>query len=301
MRDEIKRSPLFYVGDKYKLMEEIRGHFPTSIGRLIEPFVGGGSVFMNTRATSYLLNDIDPYVIELHRMLTSYRGRRRELYNELERIIRLYGLSYTYVEDVIPNELKEQHPKTYIARYNKDAYLRMRSDYNRSQERDPIHLYLLLIYGFNRMLRFNSRGDFNIPVGNVDFNSNTRKALDDYLDKVERSEIAWYALDYRAFFKEIEPQSDDLIYLDPPYLITHSEYNKLWGETEERELYLLLDDLCDKGIQWALSNVAIYKGVENTTLTEWASKYRSTSIKSNYISYHDNTIKKFDEVLITNY
>ena len=89
MRDEIKRSPLFYVGDKYKLMEEIRGHFPTSIGRLIEPFVGGGSVFMNTRATSYLLNDIDPYVIELHRMLTSYRVRAN--YPPLWAILHLCG------------------------------------------------------------------------------------------------------------------------------------------------------------------------------------------------------------------
>ena len=48
MTNEIVRSPLFYVGDKYKLIKEIRSHFPSTIGRLIEPFVGGGSVFMNT-------------------------------------------------------------------------------------------------------------------------------------------------------------------------------------------------------------------------------------------------------------
>ena len=69
MKDGIGRSPMFYVGDKYKLIAEIRTHFPNHIGRLIEPFVGGGSVMMNVTADSYLLNDIDTHVIGLHRML----------------------------------------------------------------------------------------------------------------------------------------------------------------------------------------------------------------------------------------
>lgn len=47
MRNGIYRSPMFYVGDKYKLIREIRTHFPDHINRLIEPFVGGGSVMMN--------------------------------------------------------------------------------------------------------------------------------------------------------------------------------------------------------------------------------------------------------------
>lgn len=42
MRNGIARSPLFYVGDKYKLVKEIKTHFPNNIKRLIEPFVGGG-------------------------------------------------------------------------------------------------------------------------------------------------------------------------------------------------------------------------------------------------------------------
>ena len=50
MKDEIVRSPLFYVGDKYKLMREIRSHFPQQIGRLIEPFVGGGSFSTSFRS-----------------------------------------------------------------------------------------------------------------------------------------------------------------------------------------------------------------------------------------------------------
>ena len=61
-----------------------------------------------------------------------------------------------------------------LAKYNKEAYYKMRSDFNNDKD-DMMLLYMLLIYGFNRMLRFNSKGDFNLPVGNVDFNKNVVK------------------------------------------------------------------------------------------------------------------------------
>ena len=75
MKNGIARSPLFYVGDKYKLIREIKTHFPDNIGRLIEPFVGGGSVFMNVEAEEYLLNDLDRFVIAIHQMVGGYIGR----------------------------------------------------------------------------------------------------------------------------------------------------------------------------------------------------------------------------------
>ena len=42
MKKRIVRSPLFYVGDKRKLISQIMTYFPNHIDRLIEPFVGGG-------------------------------------------------------------------------------------------------------------------------------------------------------------------------------------------------------------------------------------------------------------------
>ena len=83
MKDGIARSPLFYVGDKYKLIKEIRTHFPPAIKRFIEPFVGGGSVFLNVEAEKYLLNDIDQNVISIHQMLCSYSYRQNEFFESL--------------------------------------------------------------------------------------------------------------------------------------------------------------------------------------------------------------------------
>ena len=264
MKNGIARSPLFYVGDKYKLVREIRTHFPAHINRLIEPFVGGGSVMMNVDADGYLLNDINSYVINLHRMLQGYIGREGEFMNELYTIIDEYELSLSLRSDVVPKDMKVANPKTYYARYNKAGYQRMKADFINGGQQDMRRLYLLLIYGFNHMLRFNGKGQFNLPVGNVDFNQNVQDALTDYFRLLSQKRVEWHNEDYRQFLGDTDYQPGDFVYLDPPYLITFSEYNKLWNDDTERDLLALLDNLNERGINFAISNVTHYRGLTNT-------------------------------------
>lgn len=300
-KEKINRSPLFYVGDKHKLIEEIKGHFPPSINRFFEPFVGGGSVFLNIEADEYFLNDIDAHVIELHNFLCSYINREDDFFKLIFSIIDKYHLSCSYQKDVVPAELKQQYKKTYYSRFNKLNYNKLKEHYNCSSKREPAELYMLLIYGFNRMLRFNKGGDFNIPVGNVDFNKNVYDALCGYFKVNAHRSINWTALDFKVFLDKEEWEENDFVYLDPPYLITFSEYNKLWNEQIENDLLSIIDELNDKNVRFAISNVTHYKGKENTLFLNWANKYNVHKIASNYISYHDNTIKNFTEVLVTNY
>ncbi len=300
-KEKVNRSPLFYVGDKYKLVTEIKSHFPGHIRQFVEPFVGGGSVFLNVEAQNYILNDLDPYVIALHKYLYLYVGREESFFNEIFEIIDHYGMSCSYRHDDIPQELKDTFKKTYFARYNKDGFNQLKEDFNLAHSYDIRYLYILLIYGFNRMLRFNRHGEYNLPVGNVDFNQNTYDALKNYFKEVKKKQIAWHNLDFETFFMTLNLNEDDLVYLDPPYLITFSEYNKYWNDGTEHKLLALLDRLTEGNIKFAISNVTIYKGRENRIFTEWSRNYNTHTIKSNYISYHDNTIKKFNEVLITNY
>ncbi|MCA6073010.1 MAG: DNA adenine methylase, partial [Endomicrobium sp.] len=56
MPNIIKRSPLFYIGDKYKLLKQLLPLFPARINNFYEPFIGGGSVFLNVSANGYILN-----------------------------------------------------------------------------------------------------------------------------------------------------------------------------------------------------------------------------------------------------
>ena len=153
------------------------------------------------------------------------------------------------------------------------------------------------------MIRFNRNGDFNLPVGNVDFNPNVDKAIRDYFSLVQEKNITWSNKDFESFVSKLDLNQDDLVYLDPPYLITFSEYNKLWNEQTEERLLRLLDTLNEHGVKFALSNVINYKGRVNELLLNWTKdrKYNLHPIKSNYISYHDNTINSFNDVLITNF
>ena len=151
------------------------------------------------------------------------------------------------------------------------------------------------------MLRFNSKGEFNVPVGNVDFNDNVKNSLIDYFDFVKRRKIKLFNLDFKKFLKNIDFEKDDFVYLDPPYLISSSEYNKLWNEEKEKELLSFLDDLNSKGVKFAISNIILHKGNENLIFLNWMKKYKVYKIKSNYISYHNNGIKKIEEVLVVNY
>ena len=295
-----RRSPFFYVGDKFKLVPQLKENFPNDIDRFIEPFCGGGSVFLNTEAKKYLLNDIDTYMIRLHQFLIASSSQQDIFLEQLKLNIEKYNLSATFMGRDIPKEYRKEFVKTYFAKYNKDAYVRMRSDFN-DEKNDMMLLYMLLIYGFNRMLRFNAKGDFNLPVGNVDFNKNVVDALNSYFDYVKDKNIQLFNMDFQDFIEKVQPTSKDLVYLDPPYLITFSEYNKLWNEDSEIRLINYLDELNARGIRFAVSNVLWHRKRYNGTFNMWAQKYNIVKIKSNYISFNDNTEKDTYEVLVKNY
>jgi hypothetical protein len=236
----------------------------------------------------------------LHEFLVSYSDCQDDFWNILERDIEKYGLSATYMGKDVPQELRKEFAKTYFAKYNKEAYMKLRADFNENKT-DMMLLYMLLIYGFNRMLRFNRKGNFNLPVGNVDFNQNVVNAVNAYFEYVKDRDIEFYNMDFQDFVNNADPTENDFVYLDPPYLITFSEYNKLWDEDCEMRLIHFLDELNAKGVRFAVSNVLWHRKRYNGTFNEWAQQYNIVRIQSNYISYHDNTEKDSYEVLVKNY
>lgn len=115
------------------------------------------------------------------------------------------------------------------------------------------------------------------------------------------SKVNLTSLNFEEFIDNQTIGTDDFLYFDPPYLITFSDYNKLWDPKEEKRLYDLLDRLNQRGVKWGLSNMVTHKGKTNELLIEWAQKYNEYSISSNYISRFDNTIKENSkEIYVTN-
>ncbi|MCV3428352.1 DNA adenine methylase [Campylobacter sp. IFREMER_LSEM_CL1904] len=280
-------------------MGQLKKLFPETINKFIEPFVGGGSVFLNTKANEYLVNDIDTNVINLHKTLSKFDIDT--LLNELSKIVHNYGLSFSFKGITVPDNLKRQYIKTYYAKYNKLAYEKLRKDFN-NDKNNILYLYILLIYGFNRIIRFNSKGNFNLPVGNVDFNINVYNALKNYISFMQKNKIHFENNDYINFINKIHFENNDYVYLDPPYLISNSEYNKFCNISNEIALYILLDELNLKNIKFGITNLIHHKGQTNEILKTWSQKYKIFNINSNYISFNNNTIKTDSkEIFVTNY
>ena len=277
-------------------------YFPAQINTYIEPFVGGGSVFLNVNAQKFILNDIDKNMIKLHNYLCTCSSCPEIFFEQITNRILELGLSRSFKEDIVPSYLKTEYPKTYYAKFNKKSYNKLRDEYNKNKD-NVLDLYLLLIYGFNRILRFNSKGDFNLPVGNVDFNKNVINALETYFKNVCSKTIHFFNFDYKEFINLLTYKENNFIYLDPPYLITFSEYNKLWNEDKEKELLDLLNDLTHNKVRWAISNlIADYnKGTYNEIFDNWMQKYNVHEINSYYISFNNNKVRPIREVLVTNY
>ena len=168
-------------------------------------------------------------------------------------------------------------------------------------------LYVLIVYAFNNQIRFNSRGEFNLPVGKRDFNKKMKAKLNAFIDRLQEGNYVFSCADFRD--TDISGLTENsLVYCDPPYLITCATYNEQggWNPQCEYDLLNLLDKLDRQRIKFALSNVLRSKGNTNEILTEWLEQrdYRVIHLNHSYANsnYHkrDKT-RSAEEVLILNY
>ncbi|EEB7957226.1 Dam family site-specific DNA-(adenine-N6)-methyltransferase, partial [Salmonella enterica subsp. enterica serovar Newport] len=140
-----QRSPLKWAGGKFDVVPQLREHLPKA-GYLIEPFVGGGSVFMNTDYDRYVLCDSNPALINFYRLLTANTTA-------------LIDRSWSLFKDGGTREAYERNRQAFNTITLATA--RLRGEY---LEWAALFLYLNR-HGFNGMHRTNQKGEFNIPFG----------------------------------------------------------------------------------------------------------------------------------------
>ena len=274
------KSPLNYTGGKYKLLNQILPLFPEDINTFVDLFTGGCNVAINVNANRIIANDLCSEVINVYEGIQN--GTTEESIRMIEETINEYNLS------------KE----------NKEGYLELRSYYNEGNK-DWYIFYTLIAYAFNNQIRFNKKGEFNIPFGKdrSDFNPALKQKFRDFSDTIHNKNIKFTNYDFRKLSVD-KLKENDFVYLDPPYLITDATYNMGWNEEAEKDLLSLCDRLNEKGIKFAISNVLEHNGSKNEILIEWSKKYNINYLNYNYsnCNYHkkDNGHKSV-EVLITNY
>ena len=303
-KDKLIKSPLNYVGGKFKLLPQILPLIPDNINTFVDLFCGGCNIGVNIKANKIVCNDSIKQIIDLYNYLLQYT--EKEIFEAILSLINKYKLS-----DSTINSYEDYgcNSSDGLGKHNKEAYLSLRKSYNTYPDNKflkSIMFYTLACYSFSNNIRFNSKQEFNMPFGKRDFNKSIRQNLSNFIKRIKEINISFINSDFKDFSLDSLNQND-FIYLDPPYLITTANYNENGGWTEKHELDLLnlLDKLNNKSIRFALSNVLEHKGKSNDILKEWSDKYTVHNLTYNYGNANYNTKDKSKnstkEVLIVNY
>lgn len=298
------QSPLNYTGGKFKLLEQILPHFPKRIDTFVDLFCGGCNIGINVNADTVIFNDNSPKLLYLYNTFKNL-GKTAVL-DMIDEIITKYGLSrsteYGYAH-------YDCESSAGLGSFNREPFLRLREDFNKKNEDYGYYamLYVLIVYAFNNQIRFNSKGEFNLPVGKRDFNDKMKSKLSAFIDRLQENEYRFLCKDFRELDTSALTENS-LVYCDPPYLITCATYNEQdgWNEQRERDLLVFLDGLNERGIKFALSNVLSSKGKTNEILAEWLRRNQYRAIHLDYKYSNSNYQRKDrsgieDEVLIINY
>ena len=277
------KSPLNYTGGKYKLLSQILPLFPDEIDTFVDLFCGGCNVGINVDAKRIICNDYEKVIIDL--------------YNDWKKETTEQSLK----------KIKTTIEKYELSKTNREGFEKIRSDYNNGNKEWQI-FYCMLMHSFNYQIRFNKEGKYNMPFGKdrSNFNKTTENNFINFTNEIHKKNIFFTNQDFNMLKIE-KLKKNDLVYCDPPYLITCASYNEQdgWNIVKEKQLLDLLDKLNDNGIKFALSNVLENKGKSNDILKEWGKKYTVHYLNNTYgnCNYHakDKSDNSTIEVLITNY
>jgi adenine-specific DNA-methyltransferase len=251
------------------------------INTFFDLFGGGGSIAINVNSNKTVYNDINFNVQRLLKYLSDNNPSEMLIY--IKKTIKKWGLSKS----------------------NRNAYDLFRCAYNKLNvnQRHPLDLLILISYGFEHQIRFNSKLEFNNPCGNSSFNEEMEEKLISFSNHAKTKNIEFISKDY-VFFEDLI-QKDDFIYCDPPYLLTRGAYNdgkrgfKGWNNTFQNELLVFLTKMDKKGVKFALSSILSRDDKTNEDLKNWikTNKYKVITLKKKILRNRQDRV----EVLILNY
>ncbi len=302
---EVIPSALNYTGGKFKLLPQILPLFPKDADKVVDLFCGGCNVGINLNCNKVQFNDSNKYLMGL--LDTFRRLSKDEIFEWIFKTIDKYGLSLVSEKGY---EYYNCESSKGLGNYNKEGYCKLRNDFNNKGVRDDeyfLMLYLLIVYSFNNQLRFNRKGEFNLPVGKRDFNIKMQKKLAGFIDRIKSGDYGFTNGDFREV--DISAFTNkSFVYADPPYLITCATYNEQegWTEQDEEDLLVYLEKLDKKGVRFALSNVLESKGRKNDILINWIKKnkkFKAIPLDYDYSNsnYHTKREGVTKEVLVVNY
>ena len=191
-----------------------------------EPFLGGGSIYfsLNNQKKAYL-SDFNDELINCYKQV-------RDQPTSLIRILSGFP-------------------------QNKDYYYKIRESSFKSKLKMAARFIYLNKTSFNGIDRVNSSGKYNVPYGKKSFDHEKISELIKSCS-LQLKNANLISADFKEFVDNVK--KNDLVYLDPPYTITHNnngfiKYNeKLFSFTDQIILSTLIAEIRKKRAYYILSN-----------------------------------------------
>jgi DNA adenine methylase len=207
--------PIKCQGIKTKLIPFIADNIKwDGNGRWIEPFLGSGVVALNIQPNSAILSDTNRHIIQFYK-------------------------------DIQDKKIDEQITRDYLAlmgaeleKKGEPFYYEIRAKFNADGGSLP---FLFLNRScFNGMMRFNSKGGYNVPFGHK-----PKRFSKAYITKITNQVLfvrklllykdwEFRVCDWRDALNQVK--STDFVYLDPPYVGRHTDYYNNWTEKDAVDL-----------------------------------------------------------------
>lgn len=214
-----------YRGGKSKEIKNFLQFIPHDYDRYVEPFAGGAALYFYLEPQLALINDINSKLIDFYLAVqNNYEQLKKELVN-LESVYHSNQIEYEVLKqsEVVPG---------FVENKNEALYYLLRDMYNGKIEKeylDATLYYFINKTSYSGMLRFNSKGEFNVPFGRYK-NFNTEMVSEEHRALLRRTEIT--QMDYSKVFDKCS--TNDFVFLDPPYDCVFTEYGNI-GEKDFSE------------------------------------------------------------------
>ena len=270
--------PIKCQGIKTKLVPWIRQAVPADFGGTwIEPFMGSGVVAFSMRPKRALLADSNPHIIRFYQAVAEGEvtpaSARRFLEREGAALLRSDGARYYEIRD----------------RFNARG--------------DPLDFLFLNRAAFNGLIRFNRKGEFNVP-----FCRKPNRFAKPYITKIANQiqavadimRAGEYRLERQDFADTIAAAADgDFIYCDPPYTGRHSDYFGAWDGRSERRLARRLSGV---PCRFLLSTWRGNRFRENAAIDSvWSPFHIITRPHFYHIGARENNRNPMTEALVANF
>ena len=317
-----------YPGGKLKEFSLVERFKPTNIKRYFEPFVGGGSIYFNINISNSFINDKSEDLISLYNYVKNQDNEFFNYLNELNFLWKQLDTNSELNTNIINKEKFVSYVNKSIALKSKRIqclenegnkisnedkenikltarktafYMCIRDIYNDQKENKQLHtacFYFIREYCYSSMFRFSKNGNFNVPYGGQSYNL---KYMTSKIKQMQSNEIilylkntAIYNLDFEEFLNLFTLDSNDFIFLDPPYDSEFSTYdNNAFDKNEQIRLNKFLTNTKAK---WML----IIKKTD--FIDDLYNKFNIYEYDKNYlVSFKNRNNKDVKHLLVTNY